>query len=149
TQYGQDDLVIHDRIRVNLIYDVVDKGDKNIKVSAVQQALDEIRTKLPALEELSPLAQQVRDAIVAYGLPLTEASLADLRENVHTQVGIKERFREGVIRSGRYIDAFQQIFEKEGVPSTIALLPLVESSYENRALSSAGAAGIWQFTRST
>src|SRR5262249_12569274 len=84
-----------------------------------------------------------------YGLPVTEPSLADLRENVHTQVGIKERFREGVIRSGRYIDGFQQIFEKEGVPSTIALLPLVESSYENRALSSAGAAGIWQFTRST
>jgi membrane-bound lytic murein transglycosylase D len=28
-------------------------------------------------------------------------------------------------------------------------LPLVESSYENRALSNAGAAGIWQFTRST
>src|SRR5205823_9329759 len=31
----------------------------------------------------------------------------------------------------------------------IALLPLVESSFENRALSSAGAAGIWQFTRGT
>src|SRR5207237_4490387 len=31
----------------------------------------------------------------------------------------------------------------------IALLPLVESSFENRARSNAGAAGIWQFTRGT
>jgi membrane-bound lytic murein transglycosylase D len=75
--------------------------------------------------------------------------LDDLRENLHTQIGIKERFREGVIRSGRYLEAFQQILEKEGVPSEVALLPLVESSFENRALSSAGAAGIWQFTRGT
>ena len=29
------------------------------------------------------------------------------------------------------------------------MLPLVESSFENRALSNAGAAGIWQFTRGT
>jgi membrane-bound lytic murein transglycosylase D len=149
TQYGENDSIVHDRIRVNLIYDVVDKNGKDASVSAVRQALDEIRSKLPAMEDLSSVAQQVRDAVVAYGLPLTDGSLAELRENVHTQIGIKERFREGVIRSGRYIDAFQQIFEKEGVPSTIALLPLVESSYENRALSSAGAAGIWQFTRGT
>src|SRR6185369_13293637 len=58
-------------------------------------------------------------------------------------------FREGIIRSGRYLDAFQQVFEKEGVPMDVALLPLVESSFENRALSNAGAAGIWQFTRGT
>src|SRR5436190_2077228 len=35
------------------------------------------------------------------------------------------------------------------IPAEIALLPLVESSFENRALSNAGAAGIWQFTRGT
>src|SRR5438034_11530856 len=51
--------------------------------------------------------------------------------------------------SGRYVHAFQEIFEKQGIPAEIALLPLVESSFENRALSNAGAAGIWQFTRGT
>ncbi|MBI4473521.1 MAG: transglycosylase SLT domain-containing protein [Acidobacteria bacterium] len=35
------------------------------------------------------------------------------------------------------------------MPETIALLPLVESSFENRSFSKAGAAGIWQFTRQT
>ena len=149
TQYGQDDVIIHDRIHVNLIYDVAVRGEQDSKINAVQQALEEIRQNLDTPENLSPLAQQIRDAIMANGITVSADSLDDLRENLHTQIGIKERFREGVIRSGRYLGAFQQILEKEGVPSEVALLPLVESSFENRALSSAGAAGIWQFTRGT
>jgi membrane-bound lytic murein transglycosylase D len=38
--------------------------------------------------------------------------------------------------------------DDNGVPAECALLPLVESSYEN-ARSSAAAVGIWQFTRAT
>ena len=149
TKYGMDDVIVHDRIHVNLIYDVAAKGEQDSKINAVQQALDEIRDNLDTPDNLSPYAKQVRDAITAEGLPLNNDTLAELRDNVHTQLGIKERFREGVIRSGRYVEAFQQIFEKQGLPQEIALLPFVESSFENRALSNAGAAGIWQFTRGT
>jgi hypothetical protein len=91
--------------------------------------------------------KQIRDVIVASGVPLTPASSRTFATTCHTQLGIKERFRDGIIRSGRYLDAFQDIFQNTGVPVEVALLPLVESSFENRALSSAGAAGIWQFTR--
>ena len=149
TQYGQDDVIIHDRIRVNLIYDIAVRGEQEAKVDTVEQAIEEIRSNLENPENLSPFAKQIRDTIVANGVPLTAASLGDLRENVHTQLGIKERFRDGIIRSGRYLEAFQEIFDKEGLPLDITLLPLVESSFENRALSNAGAAGIWQFTRGT
>jgi len=149
TQYGTDDVIIHDRIHVNLIYDVASKGDQDSKITAVRQALGEIRNNLETPENLSAYAMQIRDAVMANGVPLTDASLTDLQDNIHTQLGIKERFRDGVIRSGRYVEAFQQIFEKQGLPTEIALLPFVESSFENRALSNAGAAGIWQFTRGT
>jgi len=149
TQYGEDDVIIHDRLHVNLIYDVATRVDQAEKVAAVRQALDEIRDNLATPENLSVIAQQIQTVISAEGIPLTAASLADLRDNVHTQLGIKERFREGIVRSGRYVEAFQEIFEKQGIPPEIALLPLVESSFENRALSNAGAAGIWQFTRGT
>src|SRR5438876_8559284 len=81
TQYGQDDVIIHDRIRVNLIYDVAARGEQAAKISVVQQALDEIKTNLGTPENLSPVAKQIRDAIVANGVSLTEGSLADLREN--------------------------------------------------------------------
>jgi len=149
TQYGQDDVIIHDRVHVNLIYDVAAKGEQASKVSAVEEALAEIQANLNSPENLSPVAALIRDAITSNGLPLTQESISELRENIHTQFGIKERFRDGVIRSGRYLDAFQEVFANEGLPADIALLPLVESSFENRALSSAGAAGIWQFTRGT
>jgi membrane-bound lytic murein transglycosylase D len=149
TQYGENDVIIHDRIHVNLIYDVAARGEQSSRIAVVQQALDEIRDNIATPDNLGTTAQQIRTAIAANGIPLTAETLADLRENVHTQLGIKERFREGIIRSGRYIETFQQIFDNEGLPSDLALLPLVESSYENRALSNAGAAGIWQFTRGT
>jgi len=149
TQYGQEDVIIHDRVHVNLIYDIAAKGEQALKVSAVEEALAEIQANLNSPENLSPVAALIRDAITTNGLPLTQESISELRENIHTQFGIKERFRDGVIRSGRYLDAFQEVFANEGLPADIALLPLVESSFENRALSSAGAAGIWQFTRGT
>src|SRR5215475_5749327 len=149
TQYGENDVVIHDRIHVNLIYDVAPRGEQASHIATIQQALDEIQANLTTPDSLSPAAKQIRDQIMANGVPLTDAALAELKDNVHTQLGIKERFRDGIVRSGRYVESFQQVFAREGVPTDLALLPLVESSYENRALSNAGAAGIWQFTRST
>ena len=103
TQYGEDDVIIHDRIHVNVIYDVATRGDQAEKIRLVRRAIDEIRDNLATPENLSVTGKHIRDAILTNGLPLTRASIADLRENVHTQVGIKERFRQGVIRSGRYV----------------------------------------------
>lgn len=149
TQYGDDDIIIHDRFYVNLIYDVANEDTEDSKITAVERALQEIVDNVQAPDNLSLTAKQIYAAIVENGIPISEAVAKDLRDNIHTQRGIKERFRQGVIRSGRYVSAFQDILEKEGIPAAIALLPLVESSFENRSFSKAGAAGIWQFTRGT
>ena len=148
TQYGKDDIVIHDRIRVNLIYDVADESNVSSKLTTVDRGLKEILRNLETPDNLSLTAKQIREAVVADGLALTHSSVDELIENVHTQRGIKERFREGIIRSGRYVDSFRQIMQGEGVIPELALLPLVESSFEN-ARSKAAALGVWQFTRST
>src|SRR5438876_1770604 len=71
TQYGENDVIIHDRIRVNLIYDVAARGEQAPKIAAVQQALDELRDNLATPENLSPAATQIRDAIMANGVPVT------------------------------------------------------------------------------
>src|SRR5215475_8808262 len=65
TQYGKDDIVIHDRIRVNLIYDVADESNVDSKVSAVEKGLKEIASNLDSPEALSLNAKQFRDAIIA------------------------------------------------------------------------------------
>jgi membrane-bound lytic murein transglycosylase D len=68
---------------------------------------------------------------------------------VRTQRGLRERFRAGLGRAARYDTTFRQIFREAGLPEDLAYLPHVESSFESRARSSAGACGLWQFTRDT
>jgi membrane-bound lytic murein transglycosylase D len=47
------------------------------------------------------------------------------------------------------MESFRRIFREEGLPEELTYLPHVESSFDVHAFSKAGAAGIWQFTRST
>ena len=68
---------------------------------------------------------------------------------VRSQIGQKDRFQEGVIRSGAYLEEIRAILKSYGVPEDLAYLPHVESSFNPGAYSKFGAAGIWQFTRST
>lgn len=82
----------------------------------------------------------------------TELSAKELRaaaKEVRCQVGQADRFREGLVRSGAYLDQIRAIFKEEGLPQDLAYLPHVESSFNLKAYSKFGAAGIWQFTRST
>jgi membrane-bound lytic murein transglycosylase D len=148
TQYGADDIVIHDTFHVNLIYDVATDKDVNTKKAAVRSALRELSDTLTKPEDRSPAARQIAKTISSQGLSLTAGTLNSLMQNIHTQRGIKERFRDGIVRSGRFLGEFQEILKTAGVPEDLALLPLVESSFQN-VRSKAAALGIWQFTRST
>jgi membrane-bound lytic murein transglycosylase D len=75
--------------------------------------------------------------------------LEDAHERVRSQRGLRERFRDGLERSFRFDGPFRGIMREHGLPEDIAYLPHVESSFEYRARSTAGATGIWQFTRGT
>ena len=79
------------------------------------------------------------------GLQPSRALFRRLRHNIHAQRGVKERFRKGIIRSGRYLETMEAIFEKHGLPKELVRLPHVESSFNYASRSSKGAAGIWQF----
>ena len=68
---------------------------------------------------------------------------------IRTQRGAKELFLSGLKIAGRYLPQMQSILRSEGVPADLAYLPLVESSFNVRARSSVGAAGIWQFMLAT
>lgn len=149
TLYGEEDLIIHDTERVDLIYDVVGERSRRTGVQRVRNLLDEVRRNISTPDRLSTDARRLYDLIEADGVRMAAGDIAVLRGRVHVQRGIKERFRSGIIKSGRYLAYFEEVLESEGVPRVVALLPLVESSFENEARSHAGAAGIWQFTRST
>jgi len=149
TQYGEDDLIIHDTERVDLIYDVVDERSRRSGTRRVRALLDEVRSKISTPDRLSAEARVLYDRIEADGVRMTPGDISVLRGRVHVQRGIKELFESGVVRSGRYLEYFEEVFEEIGVPTVMTLLPLVESSFENSARSFAGAVGIWQFMPAT
>ncbi len=68
-------------------------------------------------------------------------------ERVRSQRGTRERFMKGLEISRRYDHKFRKIFRDAGLPEDLALLPHVESSFQPSAKSSAGAVGMWQFTK--
>ena len=149
TIYGEDDLIIHDAQRVDLIYAVVNERSRRSGVRTVRNLLAEVRNKISTPNELNAEARRLYDLIEADGVRMAAGDIAVLQQRIHVQRGVKERFRSGIIRSGRYLPYFEEVFKQEGVPTVITLLPLVESSFENSARSFAGAAGIWQFMPGT
>ena len=52
-------------------------------------------------------------------------------------------------RASRYLHHTVAEAERRGIPSELALLPIIESSYDPSATSNAAAAGLWQFIPST
>lgn len=80
------------------------------------------------------------------GRPL-DSTLNGAAERVRAQRGIRERFKRGLEISSRYDQQFRQIFREAGLPEELACLPHVESSFQPAARSSAGAVGMWQFTK--
>jgi membrane-bound lytic murein transglycosylase D len=70
-------------------------------------------------------------------------------ENLRVQEGLRERFREGLVRSRYYRPTMERIFRQAGLPPELVTLAQVESGFQTHAKSSAGACGIWQFTRAT
>ena len=60
-----------------------------------------------------------------------------------------EYFERMITRSGLFLHYIVEEIEKRGMPTEIALLPMIESAYNPNAYSRAHASGIWQFIPST
>ena len=52
-------------------------------------------------------------------------------------------------RSNRYFHIVEPVLKKHGLPDDLKYLMAIESNLDPKALSSAGAAGLWQFTKTT
>ena len=67
----------------------------------------------------------------------------------HYQTRWRHVTTRGLQRSGKYLNLFRQIFEKEGVPQDLVYLAHTESLFNPHAYSRARAKGIWQFIKWT
>jgi membrane-bound lytic murein transglycosylase D len=154
TTYSVRDFVLHDRDQVDRVYQVMHvPGYGDPSRTEVSDINDYLKTKYVNL--LNRLAQgqspanseEQHIADMFKGEPLSAYTLA--ADNLRVQQGLRERFREGLLRSKYYRPTMERIFRGAGLPPELVTLATVESGFYSRAKSSAGAVGIWQFMPST
>ena len=148
--------VLHDKRDLSIIYEVLDiegvweNGARERDHQKIERAKEKYLEILKSLA--SGAAPQTREEKRVAGLFGPRATPEDFRlaeDNIRFQVGQKDHFREGLIRSGAYLAEIKRIMASYGVPEDLAYLPHVESSFNYKAYSKFGAAGIWQFTESS
>jgi membrane-bound lytic murein transglycosylase D len=140
--------LIHDRDYPMVIYERL-KGDYNSP--SVKKRKDDIAASLRSIVTKSGkgLTKEEEAFYTVYKQFGDTAFFNDAHERIRFQMGQKERFREGLERSGLYLDTIRAILKSYKVPLRLAYLPHVESSFNTEAYSKVGAAGLWQFMRGT
>lgn len=123
TTWGRDEIVVHDdkTFKVHAVVVVPPASEKKKRRRAVDEAVARVKAVLPAEE----------------------------KDHVRAQNGIKERFTEGVRLGQKHDERVRAALRASGVPTELALLPHVESSFQPNARSKVGARGIWQVMPAT
>jgi membrane-bound lytic murein transglycosylase D len=152
--YGVRDFIVHDKDQVDRVYQVIHlPGDGDPTREEVADINDYLKNKYStALNHLAtgapPATSDEQHIADMYkGEPASAYAVA--AQNLRVQQGLRERFREGLLRSEYYRPTMERIFSDAGLPPELVTLATVESGFYSRAKSSAGAVGIWQFTRGT
>ena len=147
---------IHDSINLDIIYDVIDvkkqgePGARKINKKRIKAAKKKYKNILAKLASGgSPTTDEEKRVLALFRDNPKSSTLQKARDNIRFQRGQKDRFLPGIIRSGAYLKEMKEIFSNYGLPTDLTYLPHVESSFNYEAYSKFGAAGVWQFTRST
>ena len=154
TYWSERDFVVHDRDNVSLVYqrfhmpgDGAPTGEEIEWANAYLKAkygdvLNRLATGRPAIGW-----DEQRVAAMFKGQP--PSAYARAAQNLRVQQGLSEQFHDSLLRSRYYRPKMEQVFARAGLPPQLVALASVESGFSARVRSSAGALGIWQFTRST
>ncbi|MCP3944086.1 MAG: transglycosylase SLT domain-containing protein [Desulfobacteraceae bacterium] len=156
TRYSRSQGVIHDTRNLGRIYEVIALDPSQTNTAAKKNK----KTKKRILEQYEkillslatgrpPATSKEKQTAKLFGNKATPKDFKQAARRLRCQTGLSQEFKEGLIRSGAVIEQFKQIFQSHNLPTDLAYLPCVESSFDFTAYSKFGAAGIWQFTRGT
>lgn len=100
--------------------------------------------------------QRAREAVTtdargaSFDIPITvNDSVLAIIANFSSRESVRERFTDGLVRAGRYMPMIRDVFRRAGLPTDLAYVAMIESSFKTRARSRAKAQGVWQFIAPT
>jgi len=166
TRYGEAHHIIH-HVRypwiVYKIYDTTqtlvnskgplwlrrDRAEKLAKreSESIRVALRKL-SKRKSYARLNGIEKQLYDRLAA--VPgKRQAVFREAARNVRSQLGQKDFFQRGLVRSTKYLQHMEAEFRSRSIPTELTRLPFVESSFNEQAVSKVGASGIWQIMPET
>ena len=83
------------------------------------------------------------------GFAMPDLQTDDVTERAQWYASKPEYIQRMTARSSKYLFHIVEELERRQMPTELALLPFIESAFNPQAVSSARAAGMWQFTPST
>jgi membrane-bound lytic murein transglycosylase D len=150
---------LHDERNLAVVYDTLKFGagtssrDRQRQVDERRDrhiaALRRIAGALDSESEREALSAEDKRILGLWGPNPSAIILRDATERIRFQLGQSDRFKEGLVRSSSWETHIAETFANQGLPPELAVLPHVESSFNPAAYSKVGAAGLWQFMRST
>jgi membrane-bound lytic murein transglycosylase D len=155
TQIDTNSGLLHDQYNLGVVYDTLhfapdsSPSVRERMVDAARERYAQALRRIAAAGEgdtLSPEDQRIKEL---WGSEASPARLRTAVDDIRFQLGQSDRFRSGLIRSGAWETHIAETLANLGLPPELAVLPHVESSFNPAAYSKVGAAGLWQFMRST
>lgn len=144
---------LHDPVDLRVIYERIDlpEGvDARERARRIEAARERIQARLRDLAAGRGRDDpETRRIAALWGEAAGPDTFRAAAGRVRFQLGQADKFRAGLVRSGRWLPHVRAVLRRHGLPEELAALPHVESSYNPNAYSKVGAAGMWQFTRST
>jgi membrane-bound lytic murein transglycosylase D len=154
SEVGTDGGLIHDTRDLGLVYEVtkipsgLSSRARERHTEARKKHYKQILLRL-ARGRRSGLSKEEQRVLALFPDGVSNSTLETAAGRLRFQLGQADKFRAGVIRSGAYKPHVLETLREMNLPLEIAHLPHVESSYTPDVYSRVGAAGLWQFTRST
>ncbi len=145
---------LHDQYNLGIVYDTLHFPPSTAPAER-QRIVDEERQQIAAaLRRIAaagsaPLSAEDQHLKELWGAEGTPEHLLAAVDDIRFQLGQSDRFRGGLVRSGAWETHIEETLANLGLPPELAVLPHVESSFNPAAYSKVGAAGLWQFMRST
>jgi membrane-bound lytic murein transglycosylase D len=145
---------LHDEHNLAVIYDKVHFAP-NTSPREREKIVDQGKARYAAaLRRIAaanggPLSEEDQHIKDMWGAEGTPSRLLEAVDEIRFQLGQSDRFRAGLVRSGAWETYIAETLANLGLPAELAVLPHVESSFNPAAYSKVGAAGLWQFMRST